>query len=180
MFTNKKRTLFAVLMAAVLLCGATVTGYAGAYIPTSRDTKLPPEKITYDMTVSDRYELVHETDKVKFYYREDRDIFAVMDKRNGYVWKTGADIAFSSDISDAMEAATTDEEMIAAAEPKEKSLNSTYIGIANSLITVEYYESDTIKNISSASQKGAQRSKNAIISCFSMNLSSAQVLFSIS
>ena len=39
--------------------------------------------------------------------------------------KTGADIAFSSDISGAMNAAKTEEELLAAAEPKEKSLNTT-------------------------------------------------------
>jgi len=155
MFMNKKKSVFAVLMAVVLLCGITVNGYAGTYISTSRDTKLPPEKVTYDLTKLDGYEPVYETEKVEYYYREDRDIFAVVDKRNGYVWKTGADIAFSSDIKDAMKAAKTEDELLAAAEPKEKSLNTTYTGIANSLITVEYYESDTIKNISSASQKGA-------------------------
>lgn len=138
-FVNKKKGIFAALLAITLFCGATVTGYAQNYIPTNRDTKLPPEKVTYDLTELDSYEAVYETEYTKYYYREDRDIFAVQDKRNGYVWKTGADIAFSAE----------------KGEPKEKSLNSTYIGIANSLITVEYYESDTIKNISSASKKGA-------------------------
>ncbi len=136
---NKRKGVFAALLAIVLFCGATVTGYAQNYIPTNRDTKLPPDKVTYDLTDLESFEPVYETEYIKYYYREDRDIFAVEDKRNGYVWKTGADIAFSAENG----------------EPKEKSLNSTYIGIANSLITVEYYESDTIKNISSASKKGA-------------------------
>lgn len=138
-FLNKKKSIVAAALVLVLLAGTTVKGYAGTYIPTSRDTKLPPDKVTYDLTGLDRYEPVYETEYIKYYYREDRDIFAIEDKRNGYVWKTGADIAFSAE----------------KGEPKEKSLNSTYIGIANSLITVEYYESDTIKNISSASKKGA-------------------------
>ncbi len=159
MFMNKlfkRRTVVAALVAAALLFGAGATGMAATYIPTNRDTNLPPDKVTYDITSLDRYEKVHETETVEYYYREDRDIFAVYDKRNGYVWKTGADLAFSSEIKDNMKAAETEEELLAAAEPKEKSLNTTYIGIANSLITVEYYEVDTLKNISSASQKGAE------------------------
>lgn len=138
-FVNKKKSLVAAALALAMLAGTTVTSYADTYIPTNRDTKLPPEKVTYDLTDLDSFEPVYETEYIEYYYREDRDIFAVLDKRNGYVWKTGADIAFSAE----------------KGEPKEKSLNSTYIGIANSLITVEYYESDTIKNISSASKKGA-------------------------
>lgn len=138
-FVNKKKSFVAAALALAMLAGTTVTSYANTYIPTNRDTKLPPEKVTYDLTDLDSFEPVYETEYIEYYYREDRDIFAVLDKRNGYVWKTGADIAFSAENG----------------EPKEKSLNSTYIGIANSLITVEYYESDTIKNISSASKKGA-------------------------
>jgi hypothetical protein len=112
--------------------------------------------VSYDIVNLDRYELLYETDTIAYYYREDRDVIAVYDKRNDYVWKTGADLAFSSEINDAIDDAKTPEELLAAAEPKEKSLNATYTGIANSLVTVEYYESDTIKYISSASQKNAK------------------------
>lgn len=147
-----KKNIIAAVLTGALLFGAVQVGYAADYLPTGRDTGLPPDKVTYDLVNLDSYEFLYETDYVTYYYREDRDIFAIVDKRNGYVWKTGADIAFSADISDAMSAAKTEEELLAAAEPKEKSLNSTYIAIANSLITVEYYESDTIKNISSASK----------------------------
>jgi len=139
-FFNKKKGIVAAALALVILAGTTVTGYAQTYIPTNRDTKLPPDKVTYDLADLGSYEPVYETEYIEYYYREDRDIFAVLDKRNGYVWKTGADIPFSA----------------GKGEPKEKSLNSTYIGIANSLITVEYYESDTIKNLSSAAKKGAE------------------------
>lgn len=152
---GKKKKLMAALLTGGLLIGVSTAVYAATYLPTGRDTKLPPEKVTYDITRLDAYELLYETDTLKYYYREDRDIIAIEDKRSGYVWKTGADIAFSSDLNDAIKAAETPQEREAAAEPKENSLNSTYIGIANSLVTVEYYESDTIKNISSASKDGA-------------------------
>ena len=149
-----KKNMIAAVLAGALLLGATQAGYAADYLPTGRDTGLPPDQVTYDLVNLDSYEMIYETEYLTYYYREDRDIFAIEDKRNGYVWKTGADIAFSSDISGAMNAAKTEEELLAAAEPKEKSLNTTYIAIANSLITVEYYESDTLKNISSASKDG--------------------------
>lgn len=152
---KKRRRLAAVLVTAGLLLGISTTVSAAVYLPTNRDTKLPPDEVSYGLTALDRYEPLYETETLRYYYREDRDIFAVEDKRNGYVWKTGADLAFSSEISDNLKAAKTQEEQIAAAEPKEKSLNTTYIGIANSLITVEYYESETVKYISSASKEGA-------------------------
>ncbi|MBE5950979.1 MAG: hypothetical protein E7260_05195 [Lachnospiraceae bacterium] len=152
---NKKKGVFAALFTAILIGGAALSGYAANYIPTGRDTKLPPEKVSYDIVNLDRYELLYETEDIAYYFREDRDVIAVYDKRNEYVWKTGADLAFSSDINDAIDAAKTEEELLAAAEPKEKSLNTTYTGIANSLITVEYYESDTVKYISSASKENA-------------------------
>lgn len=152
---KKKRRLAAVLVTAGVLLGISTTVSAAVYLPTNRDTKLPPDEVSYGLTALDRYEPIYETETLCYYYREDRDIFAVEDKRNGYVWKTGADLAFSSEISDNLNAAKTEEERLAAAEPKEKSLNTTYIGIANSLLTVEYYESETVKYISSASKEGA-------------------------
>lgn len=151
---SKKKKTGAALLAGGLLLHSTIA-YGMNYITTGRDTQLPPDRISYDLTELDRYELLYETELTAYYYREDRDIIAIRDKRNGYVWKTGADLAFSSDLSDAIDAAETPEELLAAAEPKESSLNASYTGIANSLITVEYYESDTIKNISSASREGA-------------------------
>lgn len=154
-YRKTRKNMIAAVLAGALLLGATQAGYAADYLPTGRDTWLPPDKVTYDLVSLDSYEMLYETEYLAYYYREDRDIFAIEDKRNGYVWKTGADIAYTSDISDAMDAAKTEEELLAAAEPKEKSLNTTYIGIANSLITVEYYESDTLKSISSASKTGA-------------------------
>lgn len=153
--TGKRKKILTVLVLAGLLLGITTVAYAKTYLPTGRDTKLPPDKVTYDIVKFDAYQLLYETDTMRYYYREDRDIIAVEDKRSGYVWKTGADVAFSADLNAAVKAAGTAEEKAAVAEPKEASMNATYVGIANSLITVEYYESDTVKNISSASKDGA-------------------------
>ena len=96
---NKKKGVIAALLAATMLAGVSGSGYAASYIPTGRDTLLPPEEVSYDIVNLDRYELLYETDTIAYYYREDRDVIAVYDKRNDYVWKTGADLAFSSEIN---------------------------------------------------------------------------------
>lgn len=159
MFGDKfKATLVKItaVACAVATIGVSASAYASNYLPSTRDTKLPPEAMTYDIADLHKYEFLCETEYLKYYFREDRDIIAIEDKRNGYVWKTGADLAFGNDLNAAIKAAKTEEEKRDAAEPKEKSLNATYVGIANSLISVEYYESDTLKTISSAAQKGAE------------------------
>ena len=96
--TGKKKRIIAALVSAGLLLGITTVAYAKTYLPTGRDTKLPPDKVTYDIVKLDAYQLLYETDTMRYYYREDRDIIAVEDKRSGYVWKTGADVAFSADL----------------------------------------------------------------------------------
>ena len=127
-----------------------------AYLPTARDTHKPPEKITYDLTDLTGYETISENDNLIYSFREDRDIIAVTDKRSGYTWKTGLDLEFNNVIDDAIDAAATPEDKIKAAVPKEDRLNTTYIGFANSLLTVEYFDaSQNIKLTSSAAQSGA-------------------------
>jgi hypothetical protein len=141
-------------IAAVLLIAA---GFAfGLYIPTNRDTRLPPAPFRYVVQNDSEYTLLAAIGDLEFYYREDRDIFLVQDKRNGYSWKTGLDVPFNTDIDRAVAAAQTDEAKIAAALPKEDRLNSTYIGFANSLFTVEMYDDAfNTQLISSAAQRGS-------------------------
>lgn len=150
--------LTALALAGMLPLGSVTA--ASGYIPTSRDTKTEPEKAEYTQQTFEDYTLLLETGTVRYYYREDRDIIAVEDKETGYTLKTGADLPFSGDIKDAVKAlqksGAPDEEILAAAESYADDLNTTYVGIANSLITVEYYESDKIKYISSASESGAE------------------------
>ena len=42
------------------------------------------------------FELLLETENLNYYFREDRDIIAIQDKRNGYLWKTGLDLEFNN------------------------------------------------------------------------------------
>lgn len=123
------------------------------YLPTNRDTKLPPDAVTYDIADKEGFEPLYETDILAYYFREDRDIFLIEDKRNGYTWKTGLDIPFGADINEQVMNAKDAEEAERLAVPLEDAMNTTYTAIANSLITVEYDEGGTIKQISSASRE---------------------------
>lgn len=147
----------ALILAFVIVTGTPMT--VKAYIPTNRDTKVNPERAEFTPEDFTDYTLLLETGTVRYYYREDRDIIAVEDKESGYCIKTGADLPFPGDIKDAVKDlkrnGASDEEILAAAESYADDLNTTYVGIANSLITIEYYESDKIKYISSASEEDA-------------------------
>ncbi|MBP5250214.1 MAG: hypothetical protein J6Z46_09445, partial [Lachnospiraceae bacterium] len=147
---NNIRALGLALTAAVLSGNIR----ADAYIDTGRDTRPAPERAEYTLASTDRYETLYESDTVKYLFRDDRDIIAIVDKRTGYTWKTGIDVPFSKELKNNISKAKTDEEKAAASEPREKSLNTTYIGIANSLVTIEYSELETTKYLSSASESG--------------------------
>lgn len=153
MYLVKKKNLFLLLFVIAAVSIISIGYVKAAYLTTNRDTKLPPDKVSYDITTLDDYELLYETDTCAYYFREDRDVIAIRDKRSGYTWKTGLDIPFEADIDAAIDAAQTEEEKLKEAVVREGNMTNTYTGVANSLITVEYYESETIKRISSASRE---------------------------
>lgn len=93
-----KNAIFKVFL--VLLVFTSFTIVSAIYVPTNRDTKEPPEEVTYDITEPTEMQLLHENDNFKYYYRESRDTFAIYDKRNNYTWKTGTDLEFAKDIDD--------------------------------------------------------------------------------
>jgi hypothetical protein len=151
LLSKKKIALFLVL--GVAFVGVlSVSLVNAAYLTTNRDTKLPPEKVSYDITSFDEFEKIYETDTLEYYFREDRDVFAIKDKRSGYTWKTGLDIPFGADIQQEILDAPTKEEAEELAIPLEEGMNSTYTAISNSILTVEYNEEGTTKNISSAAK----------------------------
>ena len=155
---KKGRKMVLALTLAVGLGSASIP--ARAYVSTNRDTGTAPERAEYTPAEYEDYELLLETGTVKYYWREDRDVLAVVDKQTGYCIKTGADLPFPGDVKDAVRALekadASLEEILEAAESYPDDLNSTYVGIANSLITLEYYDSDKIKYISSASEEDAE------------------------
>ncbi|MDF2951535.1 MAG: ABC-type transport system, substrate-binding component, partial [Anaerocolumna sp.] len=158
MFLAKKRKYH--IMLIICLVAAIISfGYVkAAYLTTNRDTKLPTDKVTYDITSFDEYELLYETDTIRYYYREDRDVLAIEDKRTGYTWKTGLDLAYNADIENALKEITDPAEKEKAALAQEVKMNATYIEMANSLVTVEYFDAESIKNVSSAAGKGVESS----------------------
>jgi len=128
-----------------------------SYIPTNRDTRLPPKQAVIEVKKSGGYELLGKLGNLSYYYRADRDIILIEDTVNGYSWKTGLDAPFGQDLDRAIDAALTTEEKIRAAEPREVRFNATYVGFGNSLLTVEFYDSAfNMSMISSASRRGAR------------------------
>ena len=168
----KKTIKISTIVVTVLCILSLGVAVFAAYLNTNRDTRKAPEKVTQKLTIKDRgYEKIYQTDKFEYYYRDDRDIIAIKDKNNGYVWKTGLDAPFSNQIRDAKDAVENgtvkdyaeEEEMdpeevkLLAKIPQEDCLNTQYMAMANSLITLEYYSGEgegmTTSQVSSASEK---------------------------
>lgn len=166
---NTFHRVLAWVLAVVCLLGSSVSALgaeAAPYVPTNRDTKPAPETAELPEADLADFELIYETELVRYYWRDDRDILAVEDKATGYCMKTGADLPFSGDVKDLVEDMIKDElpveEIMAAAESFADDLNTTYVGIANSLITVEYFDGSKVKYISSASEKDAKSKLSAV------------------
>ena len=166
-----KRKIVGLVVTILCILSLGVAVFAG-YLNTNRDTRKAPKKATEKLSIKDKaYEKIYQTDKYEYYFRDDRDIIAIKDKNNGYVWKTGLDAAFSSQIRDCKDAVKegrvkeyAEEEEMDPAEvktiantPQEDSLNSQFTAMANSLLTIEYYSGEdegmTTTRTSSASEK---------------------------
>ena len=150
-----KKTL-CFLFAFFLFSGAAAEN---VYVATSRDTRTAPEKAIFEAADFSEYTLLCETGDMRYYWREDRDIIGVESKRYGYSFKTGVDLPFSGDAKDLVKQLKKDgvpgNEILEKYHPYADDLNTTFVGIANSLVTAEYIDSDKTKQISSASEKNA-------------------------
>jgi len=117
---------------------------------------MPPARTVLEVTKTGEYEFLCRFGNLSYYYRSDRDIILIEDEINGYTWKTGLDAPFGQDLERAINAAETMEEKRKAAEPREVRLNATYVGLANSLLTVEFYDDSFNMNmVSSAARRGS-------------------------
>lgn len=157
-YKKLKITALVLCLLCVLSLGVAV---AAAFLNTNRDTRPAPDKVTSGLEKTNAYELLCERGDYKYYFRDDRDIILVENTKNGYIWKTGVDIALPSQIEEAFDVVNSakedndpseiadyaDELGITAAEVKEIAntpmdssfTNDQYGAFANSLITVEYY-----------------------------------------
>ena len=143
------------LLAGAMLCASAANSLAeSVYIATSHDTKAAPEKAVFEPVDFSDYSLLLETDTMRYYWREDRDVLGMENKLNGYAFKTGVDLPFSGDAKDLVKQLQKEnapkEEILEKYQPYADDLNSTYVAIANSLVTIEYIDSDKTKQISSA------------------------------
>jgi hypothetical protein len=141
------------------LLTTTLISVVNAYIPSGRDTKVSEDTYIYEIKNVDDFEKVGETTNFEYYFKDARDALAIKDKRNGYIWLSGLDLPFPGDVTDACNKvsknpASTIEEMLAVCVPYDTNLNSTYVGIANSLMVLEYFDSQrNIKRAASAAEK---------------------------
>jgi hypothetical protein len=118
---------------------------------------MPPPKAVFAPVKTDGYEFLGRFGNLAYYFRSDRDIILIEDLVNGYKWKTGLDAPFGQDLSRAIDGAKTLEEKIKVAEPREVRLNATYVGFANSLLTVEFYDDAlNLSMIASAARQGTK------------------------
>ena len=152
-----EKRLAAGLLVLCMLAGSHFPGGSvhAEYIHTNRDTLPPGPAMEIKEESTGEYEKLYETDKAVYYFREDRDIIAVLDKESGYLWKTGLDAPVAKKLrAKAMSASTEEEFEELENMPVEDNMNEIYTDMANSLITVEYRppESlDSLKKTSSAS-----------------------------
>lgn len=168
---RKKFIVTVVCLLCVLSLGAIVSA---AYLNTNRDTRKAPEAAVSDLKITTDYQLLYETDRFEFYFREDRDVIALKEKNTGYIWKTGIDMPFADQVEDAKDAVDSGDEQeierIAqrndwtveqlkelAETPQENSMTDGYVAMANSIVTVEYFSGSgdqmTTKKIASAAAK---------------------------
>ena len=121
------------------------------FVPTHRDTLPESEVMEIVPFDTSEFEFVHQAGDFRFYFRDDRDIFAVLDTRNGYTWTTGLNLEFNVNLEEQCRLAEP-ENRIDECLPLEYRLNSTFIAMANSLITIEYFDNAlSLQRISSAS-----------------------------
>lgn len=157
LFSKKMLWIFLILFVTSMTLDA-------AYIESSKDTKMPPDTVTYAITEPTDMQFLRQVGPLRYYFRDSRDVFAVYDTRNKYTWKTGLDIEFDTKIRDACDAllartepVATEAEILSTCLPLEDRMNTLFEGIGNSLLSMEYYDTSMgIRTISSASEQAVR------------------------
>ncbi|MCL2604299.1 MAG: DUF5696 domain-containing protein [Defluviitaleaceae bacterium] len=153
-----KVKIFAGLAAVLIAAGVFSAFRLSAHIPTIRETLPPPLQLTSAIDTTENYLLLYETEYLSFYYTPFGNI-AVSDKRGEtpFVWKTGLDIPFNSDI-DVMLIGMDADEITARGITKEDRLSDIHVAFANSLILVEFINPRTnnTTTVGNASRRGVE------------------------
>ena len=149
----KARVFMLTLVGVILFSGAAV---AGSFIPSTRDTRMPPGVAVFADVPPYSYAFMGQFGQLRYYYRQDRDIIKIVCAQGNFVWRTGLDAPFSQDIGAAINAAQTDADLRRVGEPVQVRLNHIWVSLANSLVTVEVMDPTTraISRFSSASRVG--------------------------
>lgn len=154
MYYNMKKKVTAVSAAVCLMAGIMLPTeqVSAQYISTNRDTHLPEDAMNIQEQSVEDYEKLYETETAIYYFRDDRDVIAIFDKENGYLWKTGLDAGAAKKMKAKALSASTEEDFQALENsPIEDNMNEIYTDFANSLISVEYRPVDSIESLKKAS-----------------------------
>ncbi|MCL2363474.1 MAG: DUF5696 domain-containing protein [Defluviitaleaceae bacterium] len=144
-----------IAIAFVLICIFAVGHMVNAveFLPTNRDTRLAPVRAVFEDIPLDSYAFLGQFGNLRYYFRGDRDIIMVQHVDGLFTWRTGLDAPFGLDVPELIAAAETEEERLRVAEPIEVRLNAIWTAFANSLITVELFDTQfNVSRVSSASQ----------------------------
>lgn len=100
----KKIIKTSVIAVSILFVLSLTVAVAAEYLNTNRDTRMAPKK-AYEKSSLDKkgYQKIYSNSNYEYFFRDDRDIIAIKDKKTDYIWKTGLDSPFSKDIQKAKE-----------------------------------------------------------------------------
>lgn len=140
---SRTKILYIVIIIAVLASIFT-------YISVFADVKVSETvyQLEHAIVDAENLEKIYENENFIFYFRDSRDVLSIYDKRNDYTWKSGIDIPAAKDVKAALR---NDEPL--GTEPLEVKMNEIFTDIANSLFTLEYYDSsNNIKRLPSSGE----------------------------
>jgi hypothetical protein len=139
------RSKIAVFILIIVLTGTLAYAAPGNILSVYNNGDYELEEI---INIGEEQEVIFENETFIYSFRDSRDVLAIHDKRNNYTWKSGLDIPSGADVKSALR---KDEPL--GYEPIEARLNQIFTSIANSLVTIEYYDdSNNIKRIGSAGE----------------------------
>jgi len=146
----------------VLVASKGLLAY-GDFIPTKRDTGLPPDVAVFVDFPLYEYEYLGQFGNLRYYFRHDRDIILVKHINGHFIWRTGLDAPFGMDMHTIAANAQTYDELRRVAEPIEERLNATWTAMANSLVTIEFYDDGfNLQRVSSAAHGGTNATSNMV------------------
>ena len=150
---NKNKFVKIMALAMIVVVSASTVIWGAPYQLNNRDTRPEPESMDVEIPEINHDEFVdlYENDNFIYSYKEDNMVIAITDKRNNYTWKSGLDNITNRDIDEMNDDAIRNGEEPEYL-PKEDRLNTTYTGIANSLVTLEFYDSSNNRKLSSISK----------------------------